>query len=61
MTKEEATRNMYGSGISATALGAGTVGTLAYTGSQSVWYAAAGVTLVAVGFALTRLVPRRQK
>lgn len=45
------------------AAAAGTVGTgtaLAYTGLSVVTYLVAAVTLVAFGFALLRLVPRRE-
>jgi LPXTG-motif cell wall-anchored protein len=52
---------MYGTGVSAAA-GVGTVGagTLAYTGFENTWMVVAGVTLLAAGFAINRIIPRRQ-
>jgi hypothetical protein len=35
-------------------------GVLAYTGVQALWYVVVAFTLVAAGFALLRLAPRRE-
>lgn len=48
---------MYGktAGVAGTAAGAG----LAYTGSDVLWLLLGGFTLMAAGFALLRILPRR--
>jgi hypothetical protein len=49
---------MYGkaAGVGSTAAGA----TLAYTGTDVLWIGLAGFTLMAAGFALLRILPRRE-
>jgi len=45
---------------SSVAATAGTAGTLAFTGANTVWFALAGFALIAAGTALARMVPRRE-
>lgn len=37
----------------------GTVGTLAFTGANTLWWAMAGFALIAAGGALSRIAPKR--
>ncbi|MBN9098409.1 MULTISPECIES: hypothetical protein [unclassified Pseudonocardia] len=51
---------MYGK-LGSTAFLATPAGALACTGLDALWYVVAGFTLVAAGFAVGRLLPRRRK
>lgn len=42
-------------------IAAGTVGSLAFTGTNVVWSVLAGFALIAAGSALGRIVPRREE
>ncbi|MEO8518446.1 MAG: hypothetical protein ABI438_04645 [Dermatophilaceae bacterium] len=46
--------------VAGSAVAAGSVGTLAFTGANTVWFALAGFALIAAGTALARMVPRRE-
>ena len=46
--------------VAGSAVAAGSVGTLAFTGANAVWFALAGFALIAAGTALARMVPRRE-
>lgn len=50
---------MYGK-LGSTAFLAMPAGALAFPGLQILWYVVAGFTLVAAGFAVWRLLPRRR-
>jgi len=39
---------------------AGSAGTLAFTGSNMIWFVLAGFALIAAGTALARVIPRRE-
>jgi LPXTG-motif cell wall-anchored protein len=40
---------------------AGSVGALAFTGSNVIWFVLAGFAMIAAGTALARIVPRRER
>lgn len=51
---------MYGK-LGSTSFVAMPAGAMAFGGLELLWYAVAGCTLIAAGFALARMLPRRER